>query len=101
MCVAVFVAGATLASISPVSLALQGVITAPRDYSRANAIYNVFYAAGMLLGPPISSSIYAARGGGPMLYHLAGLWIAFVLFTAAFFRDDPKAHAVRPAVVRA
>ena len=56
MAVAVFVAGATLASISPVSLALQGVVTAPRDYDRANSIYNAFYAAGILLGPPLRAS---------------------------------------------
>ena len=92
MCVAVFVAGATLASISPVSLALQGVVTPHRELSRANGMYNVFYAAGMLLGPPISSRIYGAMGGGPMLYHLAALWAAFVVFTVVFFRDDPKAR---------
>lgn len=95
MCAAVFVAGATLAAISPVSLALQGVITERRDYARANSIYNVFYAAGMLLGPPISSRIYEQSGGGPMLYHLAALWVAFVIFSAVFFRDDPAASAAR------
>lgn len=89
MAVAVFIAGATLASISPVSLALQGVVTTPRDYSRSNSAYNTFYAAGMLLGPWISSLIYAARGGITMLYHLAALWVAFVLFTVIFSRDDP------------
>jgi MFS family permease len=89
MCAAVFVAGASLASISPVSLALQGAIADRRDYSRANAIYNAVYAAGMLLGPPASSVIYGRLGGVPMLYHLAALWAAFVLFTAVFFRDDP------------
>ena len=92
MCAAVFIAGATLASISPVSLALSGVVTAPRDYSRANAFYNAFYAAGMLLGPPISSRIYGGRGGVPMLYHLAALWVAFVLATIVFYRDDPAAR---------
>jgi MFS family permease len=96
MCGAVFVAGATLASISPVSLALQGVIVAPADYSRSNAIYNVFYAAGMLLGPFASSRIFAAAGGAPMLYHLAALWTAFVIFTIVFARDDP-AYAAREA----
>jgi MFS family permease len=93
MAVAVFIAGATLASISPVSLALQGVITAKRDYSRSNAIYNVFYAAGMLLGPPASSFLYARFGGAGMLFHLAAMWGAFVLFTVAFSRDDPAARA--------
>jgi MFS family permease len=95
MCVAVFIAGATLASISPVSLALQGVITDPRDYSRANAIYNAFYATGMLLGPPISGRIDSRVGGTTMLYHLAGLWTVFVLFTIIFARDDPAAQRRR------
>jgi MFS family permease len=92
MCVAVFVAGATLASISPVSLALQGIVTAPADLARANGVYNFFYAAGMLLGPPISSLVYGAFGGGPMLLHLAALWAAFVLFCTVFAADDPAAR---------
>jgi len=87
MCGAVFVAGATLASISPLSLALQGLVT--REYSRATGVYNAFYAAGMLLGPPISSQIYHRLGGGPMLYHLAALWVAFIVFAQVFRRDDP------------
>lgn len=87
MALAVFVAGASLASISPLSLALQGLVT--REYSRATSVYNAFYAAGMLLGPPISSYIYQMRGGGPMLYHLAALWAAFIVFAQIFRRDDP------------
>lgn len=89
MCAAVFVAGATLASISPVSLALQGVIMPKRDLGRANAFYNAAYAAGMLLGPPISSVLFTRLGGGAMLLHLAGLWAVFVVFTAVFANDDP------------
>jgi predicted MFS family arabinose efflux permease len=92
MSLAVFVAGGTLAALSPVSLALQGVVTDPADYSRSNSIYNVFYAAGMLLGPPISSALYARFGGAGMLFHLAALWGAFVLFTVVFYRDDPAAR---------
>ncbi len=102
---AVFVAGASLAAISPVSLALQGVVTAPIDYGRSNAIYNAFYAAGMLLGPKISSILFARYGGASMLYHLAGLWAAFILFTLVYASDDPAAlrrgeatHAVSPKV---
>ncbi len=90
MAVAVFVAGATLASISPLSLALQGVVTGKHDTSRANAIYNVFYAAGMLLGPPMSSVIFRRFGGAAMLYHLAALWMAFVVFATVFASDDPR-----------
>ncbi len=89
MAVAVFVAGATLASISPVSLALQGVVTEPRDYDRANAMYNAFYAAGILLGPPLSSVVFARWGGAAMLLHLAAMWAAFVAFAAVFAGDDP------------
>ncbi len=89
MCVAVFVAGATLASISPVSLALSGVVTPRADLSRANAVYNVFYATGMLAGPLVSGAIYGASGGVAMLLHLMGLWAAFVVVTVIFAGDDP------------
>jgi len=94
MCIAIMIAGATLASISPVSLALQGVVVERQNYARANSIYNVFYAAGMLLGPPISSILFSRYGGAVMLYHLAALWGAFVLFTLVFYRDDPAARGV-------
>jgi MFS family permease len=97
MAIAVFVAGATLASISPVSLALQGIVTAPRDYNRSNAIYNAFYAAGMLGGPRVSSLLFARYGGGAMLIHLAALWIGFIIFTVIFWRDDPAALVPRAA----
>lgn len=93
MAVAVFIAGATLASISPVSLALQGVVTPKHDYSRSNAIYNVFYAAGMLFGPPVSSILFRRLGGAGMLYHLAALWMGFVAFATIFAADDPAHHA--------
>jgi MFS family permease len=98
MCGAVFVAGATLASISPVSLALQGLVVPEADYSRATAIYNAFYAAGMLLGPPISSQLFDRMGGAAMLYHLAALWAAFIVFSMVFRRDDPAARPAEPAL---
>ncbi len=97
MCAAIFVAGATLASISPVSLALQGVVVEPASYGRANALYNGVYAGGMLLGPPISSLCYERFGGGAMLGHLATLWGAFVLFSIVFWQDDPAARRVTSA----
>jgi MFS family permease len=102
MSAAVFIAGSTLASISPVSLALQGAVVAPPDYSRANAIYNAFYASGMLLGPIISGAIFTRSGGAPMLLHLAVLWAAFVVFATMFRSDDPvyraqKSRAVAPS----
>ncbi len=95
MAVAVFVAGATLASISPVSLALQGVVTERRDYDRANAIYNAFYAAGILVGPLVSSIVFARFGGAAMLIHLALLWAAFIVFAFACSGDDPASRARR------
>lgn len=93
MCVAVFVAGATLASISPVSLALSGVVTPKRDLDRANGFYNASYAAGMLVGPPIAGALFEKIGGGAMLFQLAGLWACFVLFTIVFANDDPARRA--------
>jgi MFS family permease len=89
MCGAIFIAGASLASISPISLALQGHIAKASDYARANGLYNVFYAAGMLLGPPISSLIFERSGGEAMLIHLALLWASFVVFSLIFAKDDP------------
>lgn len=95
MCVAVFIAGATLASISPVSLALQGVVNPPADLGRANGLYNAAYAAGMLVGPPLSSLFFTRSSGATMLFHLAGLWAAFVAFTVVFAGDDPRRAALR------
>lgn len=97
MGIAVFATGATFASMSPVALALTGVVTHPVDYSRANSIYNVFYAGGMLMGPPITSVIFQRHGGEVMLYHLGGLWAVFVLFTVIFLYDDPAARRRRIA----
>ena len=92
MGVAVMVAGATLASISPVSLALQGVSLRPEDYSRGTSIYNTFYALGMLFGPKISAGVFEHHGGAMMLYHLVVLWTGFILFSVIFSRDDPAAR---------
>ena len=97
MCAAVLVAGASLASISPVSLALQGVVTPHQDLSRSNAIYNVFYAGGMLLGPLVSGWIFETRGGVPMLYHLVAMWSVFIAFSVVFAGDDPATVRRRAA----
>jgi MFS family permease len=95
MCAAIFVAGATLASISPVSLALQGVVVDAGSYARANSVYNGLYALGMLVGPPVSSLLFQGLGGGAMLGHLAALWVAFVVFTLVFAKDDPAVGRAR------
>src|SRR5580704_10078198 len=50
-------------------------------------MYNAFYAAGMLMGPKVSSLLFAHYGGGAMLLHLAAMWMAFVIFTVVFRSD--------------
>jgi len=89
----VFLAGASLASISPVSLALQGLVTRERDLTRSGAMYNASYAAGMLLGPPISGWLFDRYSGTVMNAHYAALWGFFVVFTIIFRKDDPRARA--------
>ncbi|MCC7535471.1 MAG: MFS transporter [Deltaproteobacteria bacterium] len=100
MCLITFLGGAVLASISPISLALQGNIVAPEDYSRANSIYNTFYATGTLVGPVVSSFIFDGfgghaagkkLGGETMMGHMAVLWAIFAIVTWFFRRDDPRA----------
>lgn len=92
MCALVALAGATFASMSPVALALVGVVIPARELSRANSIYNTFYAGGMLVGPLTSSLIFARFGGPAMLYHLATLWTLMVLFCVVFQEDDPASR---------
>lgn len=89
---AIFVAGATIACISPLSLALQGIVVEPKQLGRANGLYNAFYAAGMLFGPRVSSQLFERYGGAVMLYHLAALWASFVLFSIVTRQDDPRAR---------
>jgi len=95
MCIVVFLCGAALGSMSGISLALQGIVTRARDYRRANAAYNVFYAAGMVIGPRLSGFLFDQKGGPTMLFQLAGLWAAFVVFTIVFMYDDPRARKNR------
>lgn len=97
MLLIVFGCGGSFASMSPVALALTGVIVEPRDYGRANSIYNMFYAAGILTGPLVASQIFQRFGGKAMLYHHVAMWAAFVLFTVVFLYDDPAARRRRDA----
>ena len=64
MCAAIFVAGATLAAISPVSLALQGVVVDSASYGRANSLYNGVLRGGHAPGSSRSraSSSRASEG---------------------------------------
>ncbi len=90
-----FVAGASLASVSPVSMALQGLVVPERDLSKAGGLYNAAYALGMLVGPPISGALFSSFSGRVMLTHFAVLWAAFVLLTIVFRGDDPRARRAR------
>ncbi len=79
MCVAVFVAGATLTSAWPLGLALQGHVLPPHDYSRGNSIVNACCAAGLVLGPPLASRVFRLGSGGALFGHLGLLWLAVLL----------------------
>jgi hypothetical protein len=48
----------------------------------------------MLIGPPLSSLFFGRISGSAMLFHLAAMWVVFVLFCHVFAVDDP---AVRRA----
>jgi MFS family permease len=87
-----FVAGASLASVSPVSLALQGAVVPERDLSRAGGLYNAAYAAGMLVGPKITGELFRTVGGRGMLLHFAAIWTVFVVLTVVFRQDDPRSR---------
>lgn len=89
MCGLVFSAGATLAAMSPIALALTGIVVPRGQLGRANGLYNTFYASGILFGPPAASFVFARFGGAMMLFHLAALWALFVAFALLFFADDP------------
>ena len=55
----------------------------------------------MLAGPPASSFLFQKYGGKTMLFHLSGLWAAFVLLSIIFLFDDPAARKKRPAAAAA
>ncbi len=90
MLAAVLVGGGCLASIPPLSLALQGAIADPSEYARSNSIFNVFFATGLLLGPFVTGRLFFdALGPESILYLFAGLWGALVVVGWVFRHDDP------------
>jgi len=95
MAIVMFFAGGSLASMPPLSLALQGVIAKPSEYAQSNSIFNVFFATGLLLGPLMSGFAFERWGGETILYLFAALWAAFVWVSWVFRRDDPR-HAEYP-----
>lgn len=97
----VFLAGAVLAPVYPLSIALQSLIAEPRDYNRSNALLNVSYALGTLAGPLICGYLYVTFSAGPngtkvplggelLFWQLAALWALVLVATTVFRRDDPS-----------
>lgn len=95
MLVAVLIGGGCLASIPPLSLALQGAIAKPTEYARSNSIFNVFFATGLLSGPFLTGSISEALGRPAILYVFAALWTILIVLSLIFRRDDPATRRAR------
>ena len=90
MCVIIVIAGGAITSMPPLSLALQGVIAKPDEYTRTNSIFNVFFASGLVIGPFLTGRIFHAFGGSAILWLFAALWAGFVALSLAFRADDPR-----------
>jgi MFS family permease len=100
MLAAVLIGGGALASIPPLSLALQGAIARPTEYARSNSIFNVFFAAGLLSGPFLTGQLAFALGREAILYLFAALWTVLVVLTLVFRGDDPATRRrARPTAV--
>jgi MFS family permease len=97
----VLLAGASLAPIWPLSLALQSLIVDPRDFSRSNALLNGSYGLGTLMGPLVSGYLFKFYGGEVMFLHIAALWAFALAATVAFRRDDPSFRAIARARAQA
>ena len=92
MAVAFVIAGGCISSMPPLSLALQGVIVSPAEYTRSNSIFNVFFASGLVVGPLLTGRVFAAFGGSAIVVLFAGIWLTFVIVSLVFRRDDPRAR---------
>lgn len=95
LCVVMVIAGGAITSMPPLSLALQGVIAKPVEYTRTNSIFNVFFASGLVVGPYLSGRVFRAYGGEAMLWLFAALWAVFVLISLVFRKDDPATQAAQ------
>jgi MFS family permease len=97
MCVVIVIAGGAITAMPPLSLALQGVIAQPDEYTRTNSIFNVFFASGLVVGPFLTGRVFHAFGGSAILWLFAGLWAVFVALSLVFRRDDPRVALSAPA----
>jgi predicted MFS family arabinose efflux permease len=93
MGLAIMVAGGCFSSMPPLSLALQGAIVSPAEYTRSNSIFNVFFASGLLVGPLITGNVFSSFGGSAIVFLFAGIWLIFVIVSVLFRKDDPRARA--------
>lgn len=87
----VTIGGGSLASVPPLSLALQGAIAKPSEYARSNSIFNVFFAAGLLSGPLVAGHLSTTAGISSILWLFIGLWSVLVVLSLVFRADDPRA----------
>lgn len=94
MAVAIMVAGGCFSSMPPLSLALQGVIVSPAEYTRSNSIFNLFFASGLVVGPLLTGRVFSAFGGSAIVVLFAGIWLAFVIVSVVFRKDDPRARGL-------
>lgn len=97
MCVALLFGGGALLAMAPISLALQGVIARPEEYTRSNSIFNVFFASGLLLGPLVAGHLMTAVDDEALIYLFAVMWSVFIVASLFFRRDDPRAQGERRA----
>ena len=97
MLLAVLFGGGALASIPPLSLALQGAIARPAEYARSNSIFNVFFAVGLLSGPFITGQLSYALGRDVILPLFAALWTGLIAFSLVFRKDDPATQRRAPS----
>jgi predicted MFS family arabinose efflux permease len=97
MLAAVFVGGGCLASIPPLSLALQGAIANPDEYERSNSIFNVFFATGLLMGPFLTGRVSETMGRASIIEVFASLWIVMIVLSLIFRKDDPATRSSKIA----
>lgn len=98
MCLGLLFGGGALLAMAPISLALQGVIARPEEYTRSNSIFNVFFASGLLLGPLVSGHLMTAVDDEALLHLFAAMWTVFIVVSLVFRADDPRAQRPERAV---
>ncbi len=95
MCVVIVIAGGAITAMPPLSLALQGVVARPDEYTRTNSIFNVFFASGLVVGPFLTGRVFHVFGGSAILWLFAGLWAVFIALSLVFRKDDPRVISAR------